>query len=47
MPEKQIKAKQQAEKAEKEKFKGKDFKNMSSSDKDELLGKIAKDLGYI
>jgi len=43
----EIKAKQEAEKLEKKKFKGKDFKNLSSSDKDELLKMIAKDMGYI
>jgi hypothetical protein len=32
--------------AEKGKFKGQDFKSMASSDKDELLRMIAKDLGY-
>lgn len=37
----------ETKKAEKEKFKGKDFKSLSTKDKDELLEKIAKDLGYL
>lgn len=36
-----------AKRAAKEKYKGKDVSTMPTKDKDELLEKIAKDLGYI
>lgn len=35
------------EKAEKEKFKGKSITKLKQSERDELLEKIAKDLGYL
>jgi len=35
------------EKKELEKFKGKAFKNLSQKEKDELLEKIARQLGYL
>lgn len=31
----------------KEKFKGKDFKTLSNTEKDNLLEQMAKDLGYL
>ena len=38
---------QEQAKAEKEKFKGKSFDSLSAKEKDELLEKIAKELGYL
>ena len=43
----QEKLEQKQKKAEKEKFKSKDFKTLSTKEKDEILEKIARDLGYI
>ncbi|WP_294098076.1 hypothetical protein [Proteiniclasticum sp.] len=41
---KEVKDKEQKER---EKFKGKDFKKLSQKEKDELLEKIARQLGYL
>lgn len=43
----QGKLEQEQKKAKKEEFKGKDFKTLSTKEKDEILEKIAKDLGYL
>lgn len=42
-------AKEEKEKKQKElgKFKGKDFQKLSQKEKDELLEKIARQLGYL
>lgn len=39
--------KQAQKKAAKERFKGKDFKILTNKEKDELLERMARDLGYI
>ena len=41
------KTKAKAKKAEKEKLKGKSFTTLSNKEKDELLERMARDLGYI
>lgn len=37
----------ETKKAEQEKFKGKEFKNLSTKEKDEILERIAKTMGII
>lgn len=40
-------AEKEKEKQEREKFKNKEFKKLSQKEKDELLEKIARQLGYL